>query len=313
MDTVGGIEGPLAGKRIAFIVNPKAAKGRWARNSRLRRYFHDKFPGRVYDQARDKAEMIGLARTLSRENDALVIFGGDGTVADVMQALHEAGRMKDVVLGIVPFGSGNAFRGSLQIPKQIRRAFKILQTGELKTIDLIDVNGRIASFLSIGATAKATHITSQSKIQGLLGHLLAARSMFLHGRQWMDVELFDGKDDKRRTFERKTLRLKVYDCIINKTNQFGYNWMIAPWARVDDGFLDVTLFDIRAYSYVVYFPLIYLGHYQKTLKHYKVKSLVVRGKNLFVQYNGEALPVQDRVEVKILPKALRVVAPKKLP
>jgi diacylglycerol kinase (ATP) len=313
MNATGAVKRPLTDKRIALIVNPKAAKGRWQRNLKLRRFFYDRFPGRVFDQARDKAEMIRLARSLSLENDALIVFGGDGTLADVMQGIHDAGRMNDVILGIVPFGSGNAVRGSLQIPKAIGRAFKILRTGEPKPIDLIDVNGHIASFLSIGATAKATHITSQSKVQGLLGHLLAARSMFLHGRQWMDVELFDGKDDKGRTFERKTLRLKVYDCIINKTNQFGYNWMIAPWARLDDGYLDVTLFDIRAYSYVFYFPLIYLGHYQKMLKHYKVKRMIVRGKNLLVQYNGETLPAQDRLEIKVLPKALRVIAPKRAP
>ena len=72
----------------------------------------------------------------------------------------------------------------------------------------------------------------------------------------------------------------------------------------------MTFFDIRAYSYVFYFPLIYTGRYQKILKHFKVKRLVIRGKDLHIQYNGEIMPVRDEIELKVLPKALRVIGPR---
>ena len=106
--------------------------------------------------------MIELARRLSLDNDVLVVLGGDGTLADVMQGIFEAGRQNDVILGIVPLGSGNAIRASLQIPKSISRAVKVLSRGEPRPIDLIEVDGQIASLVSIGATAKATHKKSQS-------------------------------------------------------------------------------------------------------------------------------------------------------
>jgi len=296
-------------KRVALIINPSSAQNKWMRSRKLRQYLHKKFPGRIFDHAKDKAGMIELARKLSLENDILVGFGGDGTLADIMQGIFEAGREKEVILGIVPFGSGNALRKSLQIPKQVRKAIKVLVRGEPRPIDLIDVGGRVASFVSVGATGKVAQQKSRHKIPGLLGHLLAARIMFTHPRDEMEIELFDGIDDKAVRFDKKTFNLKLFDCVVNKTNHFGYSWTVAPKAKIDDGYLDITLFDIRAYSYLLYFPLIYLGHYQKILKHFKAKRIIVRGKNLHVQYNGEALETQDEIEMKVLPGALKVIGP----
>jgi diacylglycerol kinase family enzyme len=300
-----------AGRRVALLVNPYSAKGKWIRTPRLRQFFQRNFPDRVFDEARDKPSMIELARGLSLDNDMLVVLGGDGTLADVMQGIFSAGRQNDVVLGILPLGSGNALRSSLQIPKQISRALKVLNRGEPRPIDLIKVDGQIANLVSIGATAVVTHKKSQSTVPGLLGYLLASRLIFTHPRQERTVTLFNGRDYRGRRFEELTLKLKLFDCVINKTNHFGYNWTIAPKAQIDDGYLDVTLFDIRAHSYIFYFPLIYLGHYQKILKHFKVRRMIVRGSNLQIQYNGEPMAARDSVEITVLPKALRVIAPRR--
>jgi diacylglycerol kinase family enzyme len=58
--------------------------------------------------------------------------------------------------------------------------------------------------------------------------------------------------------------------------------------------------------------LIYLGHYQKILKHFKTKRIIVRGKDLHVEYNGEALEIRDEIEMKVLSKALKVICPRRM-
>jgi len=296
-------------KRVAVLVNPQSAHRKWQRYEKIRRYIRRKFQGRIYDEARDKPGMIELAKRLSLENDVLIIVGGDGTLADVIQGVVEAGRAKDVMIGIIPLGSGNAIRHSLGIPKNIAKAIRIVKFGTPRLIDLIDFEGRMASMVSIGATAIASFKTAHSRIRGFLGHILASRILLMHARDEMEIELIDGIDDKGGRFARKTLALKVFDCVVNKTNHFGYNWLIAPKAKIDDGYLDVTLFDNRAYSYLFYFPLIYFGRYQRILKHYKVERIIIRGRGLHIQYNGEALGPRDRVELKVLPRALRVIGP----
>jgi len=297
-------------KRVAVLVNPMSAGRKWQRYEKIRRYVQRKFaPSHIHTEAGDKPGMIALARRLSLENDVLVILGGDGTLADVMQGVMESGRAADVLTGIVPLGSGNAIRRSLGIPKTIAKAMRTLKFGTPRSIDLIDFEGRVASMVSVGATALTTLKSAQSRIHGFLGHILASRTLLLHKRDVMEIELHDGIDDKGRVFERRDLKLKIFDCVVNKTNHFGYNWLIAPKARIADGYLDVTLFDNRAWSYLFYFPLIYFGRYQRILKHYKVRRIVVRGRSLYVQYNGEPLPPRERVELKVLPEALRVIEP----
>jgi len=301
----------LADKRVAVLVNPKSAQGRWEKDAKARSYIHRAFGGRVHDKSQTKAEFIETARRLSLENDVIVVLGGDGTMADAMQGIFNAGRQKDVVLGIIPFGSGNALSRSLQLSKTLKQAVRAVRWGTPKAVDVIDIGGRIASFVSIGATGLITYRTSQSKIPGFIGHLLASRIIFTHPRHPMEITLFDGRDDAGIRFERKDLKLKVFDVIVNKTNHFGYSWLIAPKAKIDDGYLDVTVFDIRALTYVWYFPLIYLGIYQKLLKHYKVRRISLKGVDLHAQYNGEAIEKRDFFEMKVLHRALRVIRPKR--
>jgi diacylglycerol kinase (ATP) len=299
----------LEGKRISVVVNPYSARRKWQRSPKLRAYVQKRFPGRVHDHFASKAEMIATVARLSAENDVILALGGDGTLADIMQGIVDAGRQKDVLLGIIPLGSGNALRQSLHIPKAIRPAFKAFYRGRPRPIDLIDIGGRIASIVSIGATGLVTHTKAKGKIPGLAGHLLASARLAWHPRKYFEIELYDGHDDKGQTFDRKVLNLKVYDCIVNKANHFGYSWVIAPKAKIDDGYLDVTIFDIRAYNYVFNFPMIYLGHYQRILKHFKVRRIVIRGEMLHAQYNGEILEPCGRLEMKVLPGALRVICP----
>ncbi|MBM3311182.1 MAG: hypothetical protein FJY80_06715 [Candidatus Aminicenantes bacterium] len=301
---------PFHNRRVALIVNPLSANGKWHRSPKLREFIHRHFPDCVYDQVRDKAGMVELSRRLSLENDILIVMGGDGTIADIMQGIGDAGRLSDVVLGILPFGSGNALSSSLRIPKRLRKAIWVLARGEARPIDLVMAEGRIANFVSVGATGKVVHLKSRSIIPGLLGHLIAGLSLFTTSRDAMEIELLDGLEG-RRPFDRLILRRKLFDVVVNKTNHFGYSWQIAPFARVNDGYLDVTLFNVRAYTYLLNLPLIYFGVFQKILRHFKVKKIVLRGRGLHLQYNGEMIETRDKVEMTVLPRALRVICPKK--
>jgi len=227
----------------------------------------------------------------------------------VISGIVESGKSKDIILGIIPLGSGNGFRKSLGIPKSIKKSIHLLKKGKIKEIDLIDIEGFKATFASIGATAKATLEKSQEKIPGLFGHVWAARSFFRMPKVEQEVELIDGIDDSGNGFKHKILKLQAFDCIIGKTNYFGYNWRIAPNASVDDGYIDITFFQISGFKYLMLFPLIYLGKFQKTQKNFKAKRVILRGKNLPIQYHGEVLGVKDKIELRILPRALKIIVP----
>lgn len=296
--------------KISCIVNPHAANKKWLRRKRLRQYLKRNFRSGIIDFQESKEQTIELAKRLSEDHDIIVAVGGDGTIADVIQGVINARREKDTVLGIVPLGSGNAFRKSLHIPKSVRKALRIITEANTRPIDLIMIEGKAAGFASIGATARVTQKKTQHKIPGLFGHLLAGRMLLTHTKKEADIELLDGYDDRGKHFPEKRLRLKLFDCVIGKTKYFGYNWRIAPKAKIDDALLDITFFETSGIKYLLCFPLIYLGLYQRTQKHFKASRMRIRGENLPIQYNGEFLGERNEVQIEVLPRALKIITSK---
>lgn len=289
------------------IVNPTAARNKWIRRKRLREYIKKNLPCEIIDVYLEKEKIIETAREKSMERKIIVAAGGDGTIAHIMQGVIDSGRTDEIRLGILTFGSGNAFRKSLGIPKNPKKAIKTLFKGGTRKIDLIDVEGKMAGFASVGATARVSQKKLKHKIQGLLGHLLASRIMVNLPRNDYAIELYDGVTDGGEHFEKKSLKLRLFECVIGKTRYFGYSWKASPQARIDDGYLDITFFETSWLKYLVCFPLNYLGLYQRTQKHFKAKKIIIRGEDLPVQYNGEFLDQKDKITFKVLPQVLKII------
>jgi diacylglycerol kinase family enzyme len=298
-------------QRRVYIVNPHAANDKWLRRTRLRRYLQKKLPGLIHDEMRDKESCIELARKLSLSHDIIVVIGGDGTVADVVQGILQSRRGQDICLGIIPFGSGNAFRKSFSIPKRLSQALKILDAGKTRDMDLIAFDDKVAAFSSVGATAAVTHLKARDRVQGLFGHLLAALKTINYRGHDVQIELIDGVEDDGRRFTRQLLKRHILDGIVNKTQYFGYGWKMAPKTRADDGWLDITLFQTSVAKYLLLAPLIYFGLFQETQEHYKARKVIFRGRDLLLQYNGEPFGPRDVVEMRVLPRALKVICPRK--
>ena len=296
--------------RVASIINPDAARKKWLRRRRLHRFLKENLPGRFYDVLADKDSTIRLVRDVCPDCETIVAVGGDGTIADVFQGIKEAGREKEVILGVIPLGSGNAFRQSLAIPKNIRKAIRVVREGSIRDIELMDIEGRLAGFASIGATARVTQERIQRQTHGLWGHVRAGTILFRLPRWELEAELEEGIDDQGNSFDRKILRLKALDCVAAKSNYFGYGWRIAPQASLEDSYLDITFFEMSGFKYALLLPLIFFGLHQRRQRHFKAKKLILRGKNLPIQYHGEYLDTKDKVEIRVLPRVFRVISPR---
>lgn len=294
--------------KTACLVNPRAANSKWMRRKLLRAYLHKRLPGDIYDDLGDVRTTIEKASLASRSADVIVAMGGDGTIADTLQGIFAAGRQDEVLFGVIPFGSGNAFRKAFDISLNPLRAIDHLAEGVPRRIDLMEVEGRVAAFSSIGATALVTGEKLEGQIQGFWGHVLAGRRLFATPRNVKKIELFDGYD-ATGPFAHKTVTSRFFDCLVAKTNFFGYNWFIAPQAVVDDGYLDVTLFEMGPLKYSFVFPLIFFGFYQRRLRHYKAKRVIIEGQDMPMQFNGEFIGNRDRLEYRVLPQAIRMVIP----
>jgi diacylglycerol kinase (ATP) len=295
-------------RSVTFLVNPRAANSKWLRRKKLRSYLEKKLPGNIHDVYGDARTTVERARDASRDSGVIVAMGGDGTIADTLQGIFDAGKNETVLFGVVPFGSGNAFRKAFGIPKNPLKAIDRLTAGVPRAIDVIDTEGRISNFASVGATARVTGEKYRNPVPGLWGFLLAARKLFGTRLDEKVIDLYDGLDGSER-FEHKTVQSRFFDLVVAKTNYYGYSWYMAPRAQVDDGYLDITLFELGPVKYSLLFPFIYFGFYQRRQRHFKAKRAIVSGRELPIQYNGEFLGDRDRVEFRVLPKAIKMICP----
>jgi YegS/Rv2252/BmrU family lipid kinase len=119
------------------------------------------------------------ARAIKRGCDVVVVVGGDGAVLRVAPALAKS----DVVLGIIPTGTGNLLAGNLGIPKSAADAVRTIVTGRHRTIDLghAVVDGKtydfsIACGLGFDANVMDKTGSGQKRRWGRLAYLANAAS-----------------------------------------------------------------------------------------------------------------------------------------
>src|SRR4030043_819137 len=224
-------------RNAACIINPEAAQKKWLRRKTLKKILARERPGQKFDAHVGKESMISLVRKISPAFSTIIALGGDGTIADVLQGIREAGRDKEVLLGIIPLGSGNAFRKSLDIPKNLRKAVRVLHDGEPRQVSLMEIEGFVSGFSSIGATAEASNEKYRRRGKGFWGHALAGLGLLSLPLWEVEVELEDGLDDTGADFNGKSFKTRMLDCVVAKSNYFGYSFRIAPRASLEDAHL----------------------------------------------------------------------------
>ena len=232
-----------------------------------------------------------------------VAVGGDGTVHEVAAACVGTGR----TLGVLPAGSGNCYVQALGVGTNLGRALEILVTGKTRVVDAGEVNGvRFNDGLGIGFDAEvALNVARAPAYLGGFGRYLWSVLRLLPGFRCREVTLkLDGQD----IVESKTILVAV---ALGTT--YGGRFKLAPTSRLDDGLFDVVwseeLGRAEAASLI---PAVLRGSH---LKHPKIHFAQVREVEVGFReatpahVEGEMLASSRIFRAKVLPAALRVVAP----
>ncbi|MGD9588010.1 MAG: diacylglycerol kinase family protein [Pyrinomonadaceae bacterium] len=305
------------------IVNPKSAGGSTRESwssiaSDLRAHFG---PFKV---AFTKAAGDGtvLARKYAAEGASLIIAcGGDGTINEVANGILESGA--DAELGIFPSGTGGDFRRSLEIPGSHREAARALRKGRTKRIDVgrvsfTDHHGGPASryFLNVSSFGLAASIIGRVKSNKALEWLplggVRGRASFalstLQEVVGLDaasvlVKIDDGE-------ERPLLTVNF--CVAN-ARYFGGGMLIAPEAKLDDGYFDVVnIGDIKTAKILLNAYTLYNGTHVRLdeVKSIHAKKIEARpvGQDVQIETDGE-LPGRLPAVYEIVPRALSVRVP----
>lgn len=270
--------------RMALILNPAAGRGRsldilprvisWARKQKITfDFFSTAGPG-------DAVRLVRLCKF--RRMERIIVLGGDGTVNEVGSALLDS----NIVLGVIPAGSGNDFYRMLGNNGRLESGFKTAFFGEPKLVDVGLINGRpFFNSVGIGFDAEVARQASRStrRLPGIMVYLSAIFKTLPHLKP-IDVDL---ELDKFRTETRATLV-----CVGNGRSSGG-GFILTPQARIDDGLFDICLIEpLPRRRIFTYLPRTLKGTHVRLpgVRVFRSKRIAIRSPmKLPVHIDGEAL------------------------
>jgi diacylglycerol kinase (ATP) len=256
-------------------------------------------PELLYTTVED--EGYGLAkRAAEAETELIIAAGGDGTVHAVANGVIGTRS----VLGIIPTGTMNNLAHSLNIPETIPAACVAIASGETRSIDVGQINGRVfIEVAGIGLEAAlfpaAEEIKQSGFVPTLHGILSGLKTLFAFKPARLRVTL---NEDRRRPYNA----IQITIC---NAPFYGVHFQLASEIVMDDGLLDVFIY--RSFSKLEYLRLaLSLSQgkrlHQAKLKRLRVQSLrVTSDAPMEIQVDGQPLGYTP-AEVKVLPGALRI-------
>jgi YegS/Rv2252/BmrU family lipid kinase len=249
-------------------------------------------------------------RAVKDNRDMVVVVGGDGAVLQVVNAL--AGR--DVVLGIVPKGTGNLLAGNLDVPTRLDDAVALLVSLETRTIDLgtVTVDGSDREFAvacGIGFDARVMDATKPSQ-KRRWGKLAYAANAVREGGQVAEAE-------HEITIDGTTIRTPAAQIFIANFGKMGAKLGPRRQVLADDGKFDV--FVVKATGPVDGLLAGWQALRQKALgrtsdgrvlRSQASEVTVTSSPPQLVETDGTVIGTTP-ISARIRPAALRVIAPSK--
>lgn len=283
---------PGADRRPLVIVNPTAGRGRTGRD--LGHYLagiRDAVGEVDVEQSGRRGDAAALAATAARDRRPLVVgLGGDGTLDEIVNGMLPTSAAGDAsrlpALGIVGTGTGGDFGRSLGIPHEPGAYFAALRGGVERAVDV-----GWARFPALdGRPLERRWINVLSAgVGGLVDRYTAAAPSFLGGRLAYGQATVRAIVACRRARllcsyidpngERRERRLHAHAVAVCNGRTFGGGMHIAPMARLDDGLLEVIVFQTRTrWRLVARMGTVYRGTHvlEPGVDHFSCREIELR-------------------------------------
>ncbi len=286
----------IANSEIIFIINPNSGSKRY--NHLIRKIkridpeltcivtHHNETVKQLFERHADKYK-------------AFIVVGGDGTVHEAARYLYN---QEDKIMGVVPNGSGNGFAFELGFNRNIKSLIEDIQTGESMKLDVLEINGNECINLSgLGFDSYVAHRFSKGKTRGLFTYMvISIRALFQFKAINATILINNNKINGR--FQMI--------CVANN-KQFGNYAFIAPYAKPNDGIIDVVLIKpFPFYYYPGFIARMFLGKLKDSryIQYFKTSNpLTITAATSEFHIDGEPVLLEGPVTVRLADKYLKVL------
>jgi diacylglycerol kinase (ATP) len=291
--------------RICFIVNPNAGvqHQKRIRESIEKHLDHTRFHYKI-EETTHVGHGTDLAKKAAAEGwEIVVAVGGDGSVNEVAAGLLHT----ESALGIIPAGSGNGLAMHLGMGRNIDKAMQKINHSEVKLMDCGYLNGR--PFVNMAGVG----------FDGLVSHLMrgkAKRGFYTYFFKSLEAGLTYVPRMCRIILDGKIIEEKCFTIAIANGPMYGYNFQIAPDAKLDDGHFEVVLLkDAPKWKYFVAVPETLSGRIYEAdfVEHYSAKSVEIQMElpENFAHIDGEGIKVNGHLKFEMAANALKILVPLK--
>jgi len=232
--------------------------------------------------------------------DAVVVIGGDGALHGVLDLVADT----DLVLGLLPAGTGNDTARALGIPlKDPVTALDVVLSGQTRTIDLARADGRyVATVVASGFDSKVSERASTMRWPS--GRLRYQRAIVAELREFEPLPFTITLDG--RTIERHAMLVAV-----GNGPSFGGGLRICEGASIDDGLLDVVIINpVSRLKLLQVLPQLRTGAHTglAEFERHRVREVTLSSPGIVAYGDGERLGPLPTTTT-ICPAALRVFTP----
>lgn len=290
--------------KLFVIFNP-AARGEKTR--RVQQFLETKAgPSVTLTPTQRAGEAQSLAaRAVAEGYKIIVAAGGDGTINEVVNGIGTSG----VALGVLPLGTVNVFAHELRIPRKLDAAWTVILGGHTRTIDLAcaEANSSTRYFVQLAGVGFDAHAvrTASWELKKKIGPLSYV---------WAGIKALSKSHPPVEVSANGSGPLGSGVAVLIGNGRFyGGPFSLFPKARMDDGLLDVCVFETVGYWDVLRYGQGVLRGAHIDLgdvKYFQTETLTcgVSGPTPF-ELDGEDVG-NAPVTFSVVPRVLRVVVPK---
>jgi YegS/Rv2252/BmrU family lipid kinase len=233
----------------------------------------------------------------------VVAYGGDGTVMEVVNGLIGT----DIPLGILPGGTGNVLSIELDVPQSAEEAARLL-VDEEQGVQQVDLGQCAETYfllrVAVGYDAQRINLTTRELRDrfGRFAYFIAGLRAIPESRAVRYLINLDGEQ----------LEIEGFTCLVANAGSMGIKGMsLASNVSISDGLLDIFVvrdFDFQSLTATAA-SIIDKPLDPENFLHWQAREITIStDPPQPVVGDGESWG-ETPIELKILPSALRVIAP----
>lgn len=304
--------------RALLIYNPVAGRyPSWLLTERAARLLREHGWKIDIETTRDGAHITRLASQAAQEEmDALFVVGGDGSLNRALAGLIGT----RTALGVLPAGTANVWAQELGLPglswtrlMALEESARHLARAQVREVDVGTCNDiPFLLWAGVGLDAFIVHrIEPRSPWEKSFAVVQYAAHAVWNASIWHGINLrvvMDGKEVSGHFMLAVVSNVHLYA---------GGLAELSPNALLDDGVMDLWLFEGSSLEDTIQqaWDLFSGRHTQsERVHHIPFRAITLESDSpMYVQVDGEPEKGNGRIDIRVLPKSLRVLVPEKAP